>query len=159
MEETIQERIVTTELRPFLRAKGWNFYMSLKCCSGENSDIFNVIDDMRFKLLISWKDDKREDSQMEELFESPGWVYTQYMTITRNGHEYEDVFLDTYELTQGGGYMGLNLSNCLEEVFSDYNRDDEDDERVDELKSDIIDNLEIGQLMKKAVVEYIKSYF
>lgn len=162
MSEMIQEKTITTELRPFLRAVGWNFYMSLKCCSGENSDIFNVIDDMRFKLVISWKDDKREDSQMEVLFESAEWVGIDFSIRDLNGFEYNDGDLDIYELTQGGNCHSINLSNCLEDIFEDY-EEDEREEQIEELEEEIIENMtgegDLDDLMEKAVTQYIKTYF
>ncbi len=162
MTEQITDKIITTELRPLLRSKGWNYYMALKCCSNENADIFNVIDDMRFKLIISWKDDEREDSQMEELFESPEWIGIDISTREKNGFEYYDGCLGVYELTQSGGCFSLKLSDCLEEVFPE-SEEDERDEWVEELEEEIIENMtgdgDLDQLMEKAIVLYIKTYF
>ena len=161
MIEKIKEKIIITELRPFLRSCGWIFYMSLKCCSGD-SDIFNVIDEMRFKLVVSWKDDEDGDSQMKELFESPNWVQIDISTRERNGFEYYEGYLDVYELTQGESCFDLQLSDRLEDVFPD-SEEDKRDEQVEVLEEEIIENMtgdgDLDEMMESAIVQYIKTYF
>lgn len=163
MKEETKEKTIETELRPFLRAEGWDFYMSLECKSGENADIFNVIDDMEFKLVVSWKDDEDEESEMEELFETAEWTPIEITTREQNGFEYFEGCLDVYALTSGGGYFSLTLSNCLSDVFPDIEDDDERNERVENLNQELIDNLtddgDLDDLTEEAIVQYIKTYY
>jgi hypothetical protein len=151
------EKVVTTELRPFLRANGWNYYMSLKCRADEKADIYNVIESMEFKLVIS---SEREGFEMAEIFESSEWVYLNVILKELNGFDYYEGTLDIYELTEAG-YLGLSLSNCLSEEFDGDEEDNK--EQIDELKCDMIDNIpghgDFDILTKEAVVKYIKTYF
>ena len=88
MTEQIKERTITTELRQLPGAEGWSFYMSLKCRSDENADIFNVIDNMEFKLVVVRRDDERENPEMEYLFETSLWDPMKIATREQNRYEY-----------------------------------------------------------------------
>lgn len=162
MTEQIKEKTITTELRPLQREEGWNFYMSLKCRSDENADIFNVIDNMEFKLVVARRDDERENSEMEDLFETTQWVPIEVITREQNGFKYFEGCLDVYELT-GSHPLSLTLSNCLEDVFPDIENDDEMNERVENLYEQLIDNMVgdgvLNETMEKAVAQYTKTYF
>jgi len=168
MTEAIQEKFVTTELRPFLRAEGWNFYMALKCCSDESVDIFNAIDHMKFKLVIAYRDDEcNEYSEMVELFETSEWIYIETYTEKENGFITSYGELDIYELTDDGGYFNAklyqSLSDILPEPEEDYEEENEEyDSQIMDLNQEFIDNMtsvgDLGHLMKIGIVQYIKAY-
>ena len=153
-------KITTTELVPFLRAEGRDFYMSLKYQLDDNTDIFNIIDNMEFKLVIYWKEN--EESQIKKIFESPEWVKVGITTRENDGFDYYEGNLDIYELTQGGGYLSLKLSDCLADVFPDVD-EEENEECIDALECDMIENMtgdgDLNQLLEKAIAQYIKTYF
>ena len=153
-------KITTTELVPFLRTEGRDFYMSLKYQLDDNTDIFNIIDNMEFKLVIYWKEN--EESQIKKIFESPEWVKIGITTRENDGFDYYEGNLDIYELTQGGGYLSLKLSDCLADVFPDVD-EEENEERIDALECDMIENMtgdgDLDQLLEKAIAQYIKTYF
>ena len=169
MAEVMTEKIITTELRPFLRAEGWNFYMALKCTSNENADIFNVIDQMKFKLVIAYRDDEYDGySEMVELFETTEWVYIEIDTEEKNRLNSSNGNLDVYELIDDGGYFNTKLYQCLSDILpkSDENYEEEDEEydsQIMELNQEFIDNMtsdgDLNQLMEIGIAQYIKTYF
>ena len=164
MMSQVTEKTITTELRPFYSAKGFDFFMSLKCKSDEDADIFNVIDNMKLKLGISLKYNEEDEPEIEELFESPNWCPIELTTRELNGFEYMVGSLDAYELTEDGGYLDFNLSDCVAELFPGIEDDEEDDDEevknfTDELIGNLNHNRNMDQLVEQAVTEYIKTYF
>jgi len=164
MQEQITEKTITTELRPFCSAKGFDFFLSLKCRSDDNADIFNVIDNMEFKLGISYKHNEEDESKIEELFESPNWCPIEFTTRELDEFEYVEGCLDAYELTEDVKYFDIKLSHCVSDLFPDIeNNDEEDDEDVKSFTDELIDNLtcdgDLQELMEQAVAQYIKTYF
>ena len=166
MTEAIQEKFVTTEQRHFLRAEGWNFYMALQCSSDENIDIFDVIDHMKFKLIITYCDGEcNEYSEMVELFETSEWVNIETYTEKENGFISSYGELDIYELTGDSCYSNAKLYQCLSYILpeSEEESEEEYDRRTEYLHQEFIDQMtndgDLDQLTKTGIVQYIKAYF
>jgi hypothetical protein len=159
MTENTSDKFITTEVVPLCQIEGRKYFISYQCRADEDTNIFNVLETMEFKLVVHIQEGG--DSQPEIIFESPEWVAIEMNTREHNGFEYKVGSLDPYALTQDVGYLSMKLSNCLEDLFPE-SEDGEPSEEAGEMAQELIDNM-IGEstfdeVMEKAIVQYIKTY-